>query len=166
MLLLFVVSCSRHPAATEHVGLAPTSDDLFVWDRPTRITNNVPVTRSATCRFKQGFATSFYAERTDGQPNSPERIHYSQSNENEADTAAFVDPDTKRPKVQSNGGQADLIRIGDAGEQLTLLNIGRDSSGTELYSISWVHGTRHTQTAKKNSVFVGPLGVSEMGYCN
>jgi len=138
-----------------------------VWNRPTFVPSNLPITKSATCKFKNELATTFEAQHIDGQQGSPEGIHYSQSNEdeNEAGTVAFVDLDTKQPKVQSNGGQADLVRIGDAGEQLTLLNIGRDGSGTELYTIFRSTGVA-IYSQQKNSVLVGPLGVLEMGYCN
>jgi hypothetical protein len=155
--LMCLISCSKPPGQR--------SDNLFVWDRPSVTPNNLPITQSATCRFKNGLAASFDAELSNKEPNPPRRIYYSQSDEDEANTVSFVDLDTKTPKVQSNGGQGALVVVSDVGGQLTLLNLARAGDGAELYTIFRNTGIV-IYSQQKNSAFLGPFGVLEMGYCN
>lgn len=141
------------------------SADLFVWNRPILAGSHLPLAQSATCRFKKSLAVSFQKVVTKEEPNSPERIYYSAGDENESDTVSFLDLDTKTPKVQSNGGQASLSVVNDDGQTLTLLNIQPGSSTAEMYTIFRNTGiVIHSQ--QKNSLFIGPFGVIEMGYCN
>ena len=53
----------------------------------------------------------------------------------------------------------------DDGNQLVLLNIQSPADGVELYTIFRKQGVV-TYTQQKESLFIGPLGVLEMGYCH
>jgi hypothetical protein len=120
LVALVMLGCSKPTAKTSPS--SASSDNLFVWNRPIYpLPMKLPITQSATCRFKKGLAVSFERLKTD-EPNAPERVYYSASDENEADTVAFLDLDTNAPKVQSNGGQASLKVLYKDGQMLTLIN--------------------------------------------
>jgi len=116
---------SKPPQArTSKKASAPSNGDLFNWERPFYPVSNIPITPSATCSFKQGLSVGFQKPPSTNQKNDgPERVSYSISSENEADTVSFINLDTKTPTVQSNGGQAPLVALHDDGNQLVLLNI-------------------------------------------
>src|SRR5208283_3359153 len=99
---------------------ALSNGDLFDWERPFYPVSNIPITRSATCSFNQGLSVGFQKPPSTNHKNDerPERISYSMSSENEADTVSFINLDTKTPTVQSNGGQASLVVLHDDGNQL------------------------------------------------
>ena len=144
----------------------PSDGDLFVWERPFYPVSNVPITRSATCSFKQGLSVDFQKPPSAKQKNDvAERVSYSTSNENESDTVSFTNLDTKTPTVQSNGGQASLVVLHDDGNQLALLNAQSPSDGIELYTI-FRRQRVVIYSQHKQSLFVGPFGVLEMGYCH
>ena len=157
-LLACCVGCSRVPATQK-------TDDLFVWNKPTGVPNNLPISQSTTCRFKHGLSAGFYAQSGGDLPNPSRSIHYSHSNEDEANTVSFIDLDTKSPKVQSNGGEANLAVVSDVGGQLTLLNVGRDGEAVEVYTLFKDTGVV-IYSQQKDSMSLGPFGVLEMGYCN
>jgi hypothetical protein len=141
--------------------------DLFVWERPYYPVSNIPITRSATCSFKQGLSVGLQKppsakQKTDG---ANERVSYSISSENESDTVSFTNLDTKTPTIQSNGGQASLVVLHDDGNQLALLNIQSPADGIELYTIFRKQGVV-VYSQQKESSFIGPFGVLEMGYCH
>jgi len=143
---------------------ASSNGTLFKWDRPTSLVGtNLPITQSATCRFKKGLAVNFNKIITNEEPNAPERVYYDLSGEDELDPVTFVDLDTRAPKVRSNGGQATLVVAYDDGHRLTLINNKPD--GAEMYSVFRDKGVV-IYTQQKNSSFIGPFGVMEMGYCN
>jgi hypothetical protein len=145
---------------------APSNGDLFNWERPFYPVSNIPITRSATCSFKQGLSVGFQKPPSTNQKNDgPERVSYSISSENEADTVSFTNLDTKTPTVQSNGGQASLVVLHDDGNQLVLLNIQSPADGIELYTIFRKQGVV-IYSQQKDSIFIGPFGVLEMGYCH
>jgi len=127
---------------------AASNDSLFVWDRPVLIPANLPIAKSATCRFKKGLSVSFQKAPTPQEKNPPERVYYSQSNEDEANTVSFVDLDTRTPKVQSNGGQATLRVINDSGESITLLNHRDGANAVELYTIFRSTGIASTVSSR------------------
>jgi len=140
--------------------------DLFVWGRPFYPMSSVPITRSATCSFKQGLSVGFQKPPSAKRKNDgAERISYSMSTENESDTVSFINLDTKTPTVQSNGGQASLIVLHDDSNQLTLLNVQSPADGIELYTIFRTQGVV-IYSQQKDSFFIGPFGVLEMGYCH
>jgi hypothetical protein len=98
------------PRPLQKSGIQNSNDNLFVWQRPFFVPKNLPVSRSATCSFKKGLSVGFSKPpSSNGKSEAPERISYSVSDENEADTVSFINLDTKTPIVQSNGGQASLI---------------------------------------------------------
>ena len=138
---------------------------MFVWDRPKSPLLKLPITQSATCKFKKGFAVSFHKFNTE-PPTAPERIYYSMSDEDESDTVAFLDLDTDAPKVQSNGGQASLQVRSRDGKMLTLIHTAALplSGGTEVYTIFLDKGVV-ILSQQQNAAFVGPLGTVLMGYC-
>jgi hypothetical protein len=74
-----------------------------VWDRPIAVAH-LPIAKSTTCRIKKSLAVSYSKKITNEELDPPERVYYDAGDEDEADTVAFVDLDTKSPKVQSNGG--------------------------------------------------------------
>jgi hypothetical protein len=75
---------------------AASNGDLFVWERPFYPVSNVPITRSATCNFKQGLSVGFQKPPSTKPKNDRvERITYSTSSENESDTVSFTNLDTK-----------------------------------------------------------------------
>jgi hypothetical protein len=155
------VACSSQSAKE-----SPASNDsLFVWDRPVLIPTNLPITKSATSRFKKGLAVSFQKAPSPLEKNPPERVYYSQSNEDEANTVSFVDLDTRAPKVQSNGGQATLSVVNDSGESVTLLNHREGANAAELYTIFRSSGIV-IYSQHQDASLIGPFGVLEMGYCN
>lgn len=141
------------------------SDNLFAWDRPVLIPSSLPITKSATCRFKEGLAASFQKIPTPQNQDPPERIYYSESKEDEANTVSFVDLDSRTPKVQSNGGQATVIVVNDSEESITMLNHPGETRATELYTVFKKKGVV-IYSQQKSSDFVGPFGILEMGYCN
>jgi hypothetical protein len=143
-----------------------SSEDLFVWERPFYPVNNIPITRSATCSFKQGLSAGFQKPPSLKQKNDGvERVSYSISPENESDTVSFINLDAKTPTVQSNGGQASLVKLHDDGNQLNLLNIQSPADGIELYTIFRKQGVV-IYSQQKDSIFIGPFAVLEMGYCH
>jgi len=144
----------------------PSNGDLFDWERPFYPLSNVPITRSATCSFKQGLVVDFQKPLSAKQKNDrAERVLYSIGPENESDTVSFTNLDTKTPTVQSNGGQASLVVLHDDGYQLALLNIQSPADGIELYTIFRGQGVV-IYSQQKDSLLSGPLGVLEMGYCH
>ncbi len=158
---LATIRCSN-PQQKKPLSQSVSNDKLFVWDRPILIPMNLPITQSATCRFKKGLSVGFMKLKTD-PPTASEKIDYSVSDENESDTVAFVDLNTKTPKVQSNGGQATARVLYDDGERLTLLN--NQQAAVEVYTIFRSKGVV-IYSQQKDSVFIGSFGVIEMGYCN
>jgi hypothetical protein len=142
-----------------------SSDDLFVWQRPFFVPNNLPISRSATCSFKKSLSAAF--EKSPGQKGNkeaPERITYATGKENEADTVSFTNLDTKTPTVQSNGGQASLLVLHDDGNQLALLNLQSPDVGIEYYTIFRQQGVV-VYTQQKDSLLIGDFAVLMMGYC-
>jgi hypothetical protein len=70
---------------------AKSNEDLFVWLRPFYPVSNIPITRSATCGFKQGLSAGFQKPPSLKQKNDGvERVSYSISPENESDTVSFI----------------------------------------------------------------------------
>lgn len=159
-----LLGCSS-PSATEPLARSTSSNELFVWDRPVLIPSNLPIGKSATCRFKKGLSVSFQKTPTPQDENPPERVYYSQSNEDEANTVSFVDLDTRAPKVQSNGGQGTLSVINDSGQIITLLNHPEGADVAELYTIFRSTGIV-IYSQQQDASLIGPFGVLEMGYCN
>ena len=80
------------------LGCSRPKENLFVWDRPSSPISNLPIQKSATCRFKKGLSVSFQKAPTKEEPNGPERVYYSASNEDETDTVAFLDFGYQHPK--------------------------------------------------------------------
>jgi len=160
---VLMLSCSG-PSAKESPTRA-SDDPLFVWDRPVLIPTNLPITKSATCRFKAGLAVSYEKKITNQELSPPGRVYYSESNEDEANTVSFVDLDTRSPKVQSNGGQGNLEVVNDSGEIVTVLNHPPGADGAELYTIFRKTGIV-IYSQQKDSLPIGPFGVIAMGYCN
>jgi len=76
------------------------NDYLFVWSRPMKFPINLPITQSATCRFKKSFGVGF--QKPDAESHRPEGISYSVHDEDETDTVTFIDLDTRSPTVRSN----------------------------------------------------------------
>src|SRR5215469_14631680 len=99
VLLLCTISCRK-----ETLAKPATTDDIFVWDRPTLAIDNRPIAKSATCRFKQSLDATYYHKVTNEEPNSPARVYYGNGPENESDTVSFINLDSAHPIVQSNGG--------------------------------------------------------------
>src|SRR5580698_6085821 len=132
---LVTLGCSK-PSTKETSVSIGSNDNLFVWDRPTSPVVKLPITQSATCRFKKGVAVSFHRFSTE-PPTAPERIYYSMSDEDEADKVAFFDLDTDAPKVRSNGGQSSLQVLYRGGRMLTLVHTADVplSGDTEVYTI-------------------------------
>ena len=161
---LFCCGCSfeRNPQKAT----TPSNGDLFDWERPFYPMSSVPITRSATCSFKQGLSVGFHKPPSAKQKNDgAERVAYSISTENESDTVSFINLDTKTPTVQSNGGQASLVVLHDSGNQLVLLNNQSPAVGIELYTIFRKQGIV-IYSQQKDSLFIGPFGVLKMGYCH
>jgi hypothetical protein len=158
---------SKPQTRTPKKASAPSNGDLFDWERPFYPVSNVPITRSATCSFKQGLSVGFQKPPSTNQKNNgrSERVSYSISSENEADTVSFINLDTKTPTVQSNGGQASLVVLHDDGNRLVLLNIQSPADGIELYTIFRKQGVV-IYSQQKDSIFIGPFGVLQMGYCH
>jgi len=98
-------------------------------------------------------------------PVVPERMYYSASDEDEADTVAFVDLDTDSPKVRSNGGQASLKVIYRDEDMLTLVHTAEEPQTVETYTIFPNKGVV-ILSQQKNEALIGPFGVMEMGYCD
>lgn len=143
-----------------------SDDELFVWERPFYPVSNIPITRSATCSFKQGLSAAFQKlPSTKQNKGAPERVTYATSTENESDTISFTNLDTKSPTLQSNGGQASLVVLHDDGNQLILLNIQSPADGIELYTIFRRQGIV-SYSQHKDSILIGPFAVLEMGYCH
>jgi hypothetical protein len=159
--------CSKPAAKEPSASSSAFIDNLFVWNRPASPAANLPIGQTATCRFKKGLAASFQKVSTKEEPNGPERVYYMASDENEADTVAFLDLDTNTPKVQSNGGQAPLKVLYKDGKMLTLIHTAQRplSGGTEVYTIFRDKGIV-IMSQQQDALDIGPLGVIEMGYCN
>jgi len=147
---------------------ARQSKTLFVWDRPVAFAR-LPIAKSTTCRIKKSLAAYYSKTITNEEPDPPERVYYEAGDEDEGDTVAFVDLDTKSPKVQSNGGQAPLSVLSDDGVTLQLINRrGLEpgpGGGTEIYTIFRDKGVV-LHSLQKTAFLVGPFGTLEMGYCN
>jgi len=138
------------------------SDYLFVWSRPMQLPINLPITQSATCRFKKSFGVGF--QKPDAQSRRPEGISYSAHDEDEADTVTFIDLDTRSPTVRSNGGQAPLRILYRDNEMLSVLHTTSDGAA-EMYTIFRTEGVVIHSTQMR-SPLIGPFGVIEMGFCN
>jgi len=161
---LLTLGCSKPPA--EEASPSVASGTLFVWDRPASPVPSLPITRSATCKFKKGVAVSFH--RLSGEPPSaPERIYYSADDEDQSDTVAFVDLDTDAPKVQSNGGQGSLEVLYKDARVLTMIHTAPapQPGGTEVYTIFLDKGVV-ILSQQQDTPGIGPLGTELMGYCN
>jgi hypothetical protein len=152
-------------AALAANGCSKSSGDLFVWDRPTTPRPpKLPITQSASCRFKKTFAVGFY--EFPGDPNRPRRVYYSASDGDEADTVAFLDLDTNAPKVRSNGGQESLKVLYKGVRTLTLIHAAEDPfETTEVYTIFLDKGVV-ILSQQGDAAMLGPYGEIEMGYCN
>jgi hypothetical protein len=81
------------------------------------------------------------------------------------DMVSFTDLDTKNPKLESNGGQSRLVVVFNDDEKVTLLNLGNNQTdAAEMYTIFRKKGVV-IYSQQKDSTFIGPFGVLEMGYC-
>jgi hypothetical protein len=162
---LVALGCTK-PSANETSVSIGASDNLFVWDRPASPLPKLPITNSATCSFKKGVAVSFHRFNTE-PPTAPERIFYSLSDEDEADTVAFLNLDTDAPQVRSNGGLASLQVLYRGGQMLTLIHraAGPTIGDTEVYTIFLDKGVV-ILSQQQDAPQVGPLGTTLMGYCN
>jgi hypothetical protein len=139
------------------------NDYLFVWSRPMQFPINLPITQSATCRFKKSLGVGF--QKPDAESRRPEGISYSAHDEDETDTVTFVDLDTGSPTVRSNGGQAALRVLTSDKEIISLVHTISGGTAAEMYTIFRTEGiVIHTQ--QQRSLLIGPFGVIEMGYCN
>jgi hypothetical protein len=139
------------------------NDYLFVWSRPMRFPSNLPITQSATCRFKKSLGVGF--QKSDAESHRPDGISYSANDEDETDSVTFVDLDTRSPTVRSNGGQAALRVLSRDKEVTTLVHTTVDGNATEMYTIFPTEGVVIHSTQQHSPLF-GPFGVIEMGYCN
>lgn len=137
---------------------------MFVWHRPIQFPINLPITQSATCRFRKSLAAGFTKAATDNKSHIPEGISYSADDEDEADTVTFMDLDTRSPKVRTNGGQSPLQVLYSDPQMLTLAT-AYSGGDVELYTIFRNEGVV-IHSAQKASPVIGPFGLMEMGYCN
>jgi len=84
--LVALAACS--PPAPKEVSRSPAqagqSDWLFVWSRPAQFPMNLPITQSATCRFRKSLAVGFQEAITSDMPHPPEGTSYSAADEDEA----------------------------------------------------------------------------------
>lgn len=150
-----------NPSATKASHSNAPSNNLFTWTRPDSPRSRLPITQSATCRFKRSLGVAFTNLGAE-LATAGKQIHYQIGDEDESDTVSFVDLDTKTPKVQSNGGQASLNVVYDDGQRLTLLN--NQQAGAEMYTIFRDSGVV-VYTQQKESLLIGPFGMIAMGYC-
>ncbi len=139
------------------------NDYLFVWSRPMQLPINLPITQSATCRFKKSLGVGF--QKPDTESRRPDGISYSAHDEDETDTVTFIDLDTRSPTVRSNGGQAAFRVLNSDKEIVSLVHTTLDGSATEMYTIFRTEGVVIHSTQLR-SPLIGPFGVIEMGYCN
>jgi len=156
-IVVALVWCS-HPAQ------AGKNDYLFVWRRPVQFPISLPITLSATCRFKKSLAAGFQKPGTDDKSEIPDGISYSADDEDEANRVTFMDLDTRSPKVRTNGGQSPLTVLYSDSQMLTLAS-AYSGSDVEMYSVFRNEGIVIHST-QKTSTFIGPFGLMEMGYCN
>jgi hypothetical protein len=124
---LVTLGCSKPTAKRAPPSLA--SGGIFAWIRPVSPLIKLPITQSATCRFKKSLNATFqknvsgtFSEKYIPDPDESERVYYFVYDEDETDTVAFVDLDTNAPKVQSNAGQTSLQVIYRDAETLTLIH--------------------------------------------
>ena len=143
---------------------AGKNDYLFVWRRPIQFPVNLPITQSATCRFRESLAAGFQKATTDGKSHPPEGISYSADDEDEADTVTFINLDTHSPTVRTNGGQSPLTVLYSDPQMLTLAS-AYSGGDVETYTVFRNDGVVIHST-QKASPFIGPFGLMEMGYCN
>jgi len=161
-----LVSVVVEDAALFDKGLSRPSkanDYLFAWSRPMQFPINLPITQSATCRFKKSLGVGF--QKPDAVSRRPDGISYSAHDEDETDTVTFIDLDTRSPTVRSNGGQAVLRVLNSDKEVLSLGHTTVDGTATEMYTIFRTEGVVIHSTQER-SPLIGPFGVIEMGYCN
>ena len=167
---LVTLGCSK-PAA-KRTSFSFASGGIFAWNRPASPLIKLPITQSATCKFKKSLNATFrknvsstFAEKyIPDDPDESERVYYFVYDEDETDTVAFVDLDTNAPKVQSNAGQTSLqVIYRDAG-MLTLIHA--EPSDTIVYTIFLNKGVVTLSQHKNSGIIGGPYGVLAMGYCN
>ena len=170
--VLVTLGCSKLTSKASPSSVS--GDNLFVWTRPISPLLKLPITQSATCRFKKvvdvtfrkklsSWDRIFAKEYVPDDPNEPERVYYSHD-EDEADTVAFLDLDTNAPKVRSNNGQASLqVLYRVEGRMLTLVHT---ETGAEVYTIFLDKGVVILSQHEESVLMGGPSGVLEMGYCN
>jgi hypothetical protein len=148
----------------EELSRASTSHDyLFSWSRPMRFPINLPITQSATCRFKKSLGVGF--QKPDAESRRPQGISYSAHDEDETDTVTFIDLDTPRPTVRSNGGQDTLRVLSTDKETTSLVHTTVDGTAVEMYTIFRAEGVVIHSTQQR-SPLIGPFGVIEMGCCD
>lgn len=168
-ILLFLAGCSRPVSrqASSSSTQAAQNDDLFEWSRPIRFPINLPIAQSATCSFKKSVGVAFHAADPSNPDDANSRlfkgISYSVSDEDEADTVAFIDLDTRTPKVRSNNGQATLRVLYN--DEYTVTVAHTVGSTTEMYTVFRRQGVV-IYSQHQNAEVIGPFGVIEMGYCN
>jgi len=124
---------------------------------------NLPITQSATCRFKKSLGVSF--QTADAESPRPQGIYYSASDEDETDTVTFIDLDTPRPTVRSNGGQVPLRVLSSDKEKTSLVHTTEDGA-VEMYTIFRAEGVVIHSTQMHSPLSGHPFGVIEMGYCD
>jgi hypothetical protein len=171
---LVTLGCYK-PTAKRTPPSPASGDNIFVWNRPISPLIKLPITQSATCRFKKdldvtfrknvsGFDRIFAKKYVPDDPNEPERVYYSTHDEDETDMVAFLDLDTDAPKVQSNAGQTSLQVIYRDAEMLTLIRA--EPLDTTMYTIFLNRGVVTLSQHKNSAIIGGPYGVLAMGYCN
>lgn len=151
-----------------YLGLNKSDRDLFTW-KPTQglLSPSKNITDSTNCSFRKSFNVFFNAD----DPTQPtgQKIRYSYSNDNTADTISLIDLDTDHPKIRTNSGEFEPAIVDNNPSTITLVDINNIKSSLghpiTIYKLFKKNGILIYADANDGPI-VGPFGSLEMGYCN
>lgn len=135
---------------------AKSSSDIMIaeYSRPNSFSAQEVVTQSTTCSFKRVDSVSF-----------KDKISFNSDSQDQDVTIAFLDLDTKTPKVKGNNGQANLIKVIDSENNFTLIEEEPITFGTvNVYTI--FKKERVATWTKQYELITIPYASLSMGYCD
>lgn len=144
---------------------AESTESDYIYERPSNFLNSLPITQSATCYFGTVSSTTFENKDDPFADIDARRIIFNTEEQSKPTVVAFVDLDTPTPKLTANMGQAELVKIVDTSEIVTLIEKAPIVTGDNVI-VYTIHKNEGVATwTKQYKLITTPYALVSMGYC-
>jgi hypothetical protein len=149
------------------------NQEIFNWENPIQL-RKLPIGDTTTCQFKKSMAANISKIDPSGGVHDKESVYYTLADEDLGNTVTFTGLNSSHPKIVTNGGQAELVRVNRKQDDIDttwspdiMQVVVKSSAGralvVETYSLDRSIGAI---VYTKQGMFLGLESIIEMGYCN